>query len=597
MGVAVDAQGSIYVADQGNHRVRKISNGIITTVAGNGTAGYSGDNVPAVNASLKFPQAVAVDTYGNLFIADTSNHRIRMVSNGIITTVAGDGEAGYGGDGGPASAAQLNSPEGVAVDSSGNLFISDTFNNRIRLVANGIITTLAGDGVAGFAGDGGAASAARVNNPEGLAVDTAGNVLFADTKNLRVRMLTPSGTPCGYSVSPNALFPPFAGGSISVVIQTSSGCAWGVSNLPDWITVQDNSSGSGSGSSTLKVAANTGAARVAYANVAGVGVKVTQQGAVPCTYSLNGAGAALPVAGGTVFVTITTSSGCSWTASSSLSWVTNLSSTSGMGTAAITFRVAANPNPARSSAITIADQSFTVQQAGGSITGLNVVGSMSQIASGGLWNTTITLMNNGSASATARLNFFANDGTALQLPLMFPQGSSAGPLLASTLEQTIAPGAAFVIQTAGQASQPSVSGWAQLLASGNISGFAVFAWNPGNGVQQAVSPLEKQNPSSFVLYFDNTNGASEGVALANVSAQAAIVPITIRDDTGATLVSTTRLLAAMGHTEFMVTDLFPPTANRRGTLEFQTPPGGQISMLGIAALSTGAITSVPATTK
>ncbi len=132
-----------------------------------------------------------------------------------------------------------------------------------------------------------------------------------------------------------------------------------------------------------------------------------------------------------------------------------------------------------------------------------------------------------------------------------------------------------------------------MLATGNISGFAVVAWTPGSGLQQVVSPVESRASNSFVLYFDNTGGASEGVALANVATQAANVPVIIRDDGGNTLAAISKSLPAQGHTQFMVTDLSPLTANKRGTLEFQTPVGGQISVLGIAALSTGAITSVP----
>ncbi len=132
-----------------------------------------------------------------------------------------------------------------------------------------------------------------------------------------------------------------------------------------------------------------------------------------------------------------------------------------------------------------------------------------------------------------------------------------------------------------------------MLATGNISGFAVFGWDPGSGRQEAVSPLETRAPNSFVLYFDNTGGASEGVALANVTAQAASVPVIVRDDSGNILASTSESLPALGHKEFMVTDLSQLTANKRGTVEFQAPAGGQISVLGIAALSTGAITSVP----
>ena len=183
-GVAVDAAGNMYFADNHNYRVRKIAQAVITTVAGNGTFGSSGDNGPAMNAQL-VPDAVAVDSTGNLFIADSLHHRVREVSNGVITTVAGNGTGGFSGDGGPAAAAQLNTPSGVAVDSAGNLYIADTLNYRIRKVSNGIITTIAGGGSS--LGDNGPATSAQLNEPSDVAVDAAGNLYIADNYNGRIR--------------------------------------------------------------------------------------------------------------------------------------------------------------------------------------------------------------------------------------------------------------------------------------------------------------------------------------------------------------------------------------------------------------------------
>jgi sugar lactone lactonase YvrE len=158
LGVTVDAQGNVYVADTSNNRVRKISGGIITTVAGTGTPGFAGDGGQATSAQLNIPGGVAVDSQGNLYIADEGNQRVRKVSGGIITTVAGIGTAGYSGDGGQATSAQLNFPHGVEVDAQGNVFITDTDNSRVREVTGGIITTIAGNGTAGFSGDGGQAT-------------------------------------------------------------------------------------------------------------------------------------------------------------------------------------------------------------------------------------------------------------------------------------------------------------------------------------------------------------------------------------------------------------------------------------------------------
>jgi uncharacterized protein (TIGR03437 family) len=196
-GVAVDAAGNVFIADFGNNRVRKVSvNGTISTVAGTGQVGFgfSGDGGPAIAAQLDHPSAVAVDGAGNLFIADTSNFRIRKVAiDGTITTVAGNGR-GYGGDGGSAVNAQLANPQGIAIDSSGNLFIADVRNNRVRKVdASGIITTVAGNGQQGYSGDGATAVNAQLNRPQSVVVDAAGNLFIADSCNTRIRKVTPAG--------------------------------------------------------------------------------------------------------------------------------------------------------------------------------------------------------------------------------------------------------------------------------------------------------------------------------------------------------------------------------------------------------------------
>ena len=195
-GVAVDSAGNLYIADAGNRRIRKIdSTGTITTIAGTGEFGFSGDGGPAAAARLDFPYGVAVDSAGNLYIADAGNRRIRKIdSTGTITTIAGTGEFGFSGDGGPAVEAEIRSPRGVAVDSAGNVYIADSRDHRIRKVdSTGTITTIAGTGEFGFSGDGGPAAVARLAFPYGVAVDSAGNLYIADTLNRRIRKLTPGG--------------------------------------------------------------------------------------------------------------------------------------------------------------------------------------------------------------------------------------------------------------------------------------------------------------------------------------------------------------------------------------------------------------------
>src|ERR1017187_8041641 len=242
-GVAVDSAGNLYVADRDNNRIRKVSNGVITTVAGNGTVGFSGDSGPATSAQLSLPNSVAVDSAGNVYIADSNNNRVRKVSNGVITTVAGNGLYGYSGDNGPATSAHLYTPFGVAVDSVGNLYIADTGNYRIRKVSNGVITTIAGNGTHGFSGDNGPATSAQLYAPFGVTLDSVGKVYVVDRDNSRVRMLTPTGSSCTYSVSPTTFQVPASGGSLAVSVQTTASCSWAVSGLPSWITVSGASSG------------------------------------------------------------------------------------------------------------------------------------------------------------------------------------------------------------------------------------------------------------------------------------------------------------------------------------------------------------------
>ena len=165
--VAADRAGNVFFVDQNTVLRLDAATGILTLVAGNGTPGFSGDNGPATSAQLNGPAGVAVDSAGNLYIADTGNHRIRKVSNGVITTVAGNGTPGFSGDNGPATSAQLYNPVGVAVDSAGNLYIADAGNNRIRKVSNGVITTVAGNGTCGFSGDNGPATSAAVGLSHG----------------------------------------------------------------------------------------------------------------------------------------------------------------------------------------------------------------------------------------------------------------------------------------------------------------------------------------------------------------------------------------------------------------------------------------------
>ncbi len=317
-GLAVDGQGSLYIADTANQRVRKVSPlGIITTVAGNGVSnGYSGDGGPAIGAQLNYPSNVAVDSRGNVYIADSGNAVIRKVSPsgiistvaqgggralavdqadnlyfldasgvrklsasgnittftttqfnlpygaavdsagnlyiaeagaagsrvrkitpaGVITTVAGNGTAGYSGDGGPAAGAQLNGPVAIAADSTGNIYIADSYNARIRVVyPSGIITTIAGNGGAGYSGDGGPATFAQIGSSTGLAIDRAGNLYVADQYYNAIRVLQPPGTSVivtGITNAASNLAGPIAPGELIVIAGSGLGPAQIVSAAP-----------------------------------------------------------------------------------------------------------------------------------------------------------------------------------------------------------------------------------------------------------------------------------------------------------------------------------------------------------------------------
>ncbi len=251
-GACLDAHGNIYIPDFGNHRIRKvtIATGLISTYAGNGFGGYSGDGGPATLAQVSYPNGVCTDAAGNLYISDGGNNTIRKVdaNTGVITTVAGTSSPGYWGDGGPATSAGLWSPNNVFADKHGNLFISDFANNVVREVKpSGIIYTVAGSGIYGYSGDGGFATFAAFNGPQAVYVDDSDYLYISDGSNSAIRKVTPrtsavedlNGT-LSFNVYPNP-----SDGKFSICLNGFSGTAKAVIyDIMGRIVYENNLSGS-----------------------------------------------------------------------------------------------------------------------------------------------------------------------------------------------------------------------------------------------------------------------------------------------------------------------------------------------------------------
>ncbi len=470
VAVAVDGSGNVFIADQGNNRVRKVTRGgIITTFAGTGAQGYSGDGGPATLAQFNGGiQAVTTDSAGRvyigecygtgnntppnnrvrvvdlngnirslasgfgciigltldnagnvyasgaqvagspgifkitpsgtvtrvaaisgvgiaydsrsgiLYVAETDKHQIRAIAaSGTVTTVAGTGTAGFGGDGGPASLASLRYPSGIALDGAGNLYVADAGNFRLRMITPaGLIATVGGTGLqispfigGGVRGDGGPALLASMVPQGAIAVDSTGSVVFpeANGSGNDVRALVPSTSTAGcmYSVVPAELDLPVGGGTSSATLTAAqNSCPWLAFSTVDWLDVTSGNVGTGNATIAVKASSNPKAAtRNAVVAVAGKVITVSQ-GGVACTLAINPSQVAAPASGlgGTVTVTANVTD-CQWTASSDSPWLFVITGSTGQGSGSVTFSAATNSGPARSGILTIAGQTVTVTQA------------------------------------------------------------------------------------------------------------------------------------------------------------------------------------------------------------------------------------------
>jgi hypothetical protein len=317
-----------------------------------------------------------------------------------------------------------------------------------------------------------------------------------------------------------------------------------------------------------------------------------------CDYALSLNGQVFPASGGTGTINISTGSGCPWVVGTLPVGSTITSATNGTGPGSVTFQVSPSFGGDLSNSFTIAEQTFTIEQQALSIPGLSFIGSMPHLAAEGGWNTTFMFVNKSTAPAVARTSFFAPTGPALTLPIDLPQQPAiSGPLLAASIDQTVAPNASLVMQTAGPANVNYLEGSAQLAATTAVDGFEIFHYDPTQ--QEAVVPLETRNAPSYLLPFDNTSNILTGVALGNVSGQAASIPVVVSNDAGVQIGTSTISLNAFGHTSFVLSQSqeypqFSYTADIRGTVEFDTPLGGQISVLGIRYTPPGTLTTIPA---
>ena len=598
-----------------------------------GVAGSTGDGGPATQAGLSSPQGIAVDGAGNVYIADTGNNRIRKVStDGTITNLAGNGTQGYSGDGGPAINASLNRPQSVAVDSAGNVYIADSGNYLVREVTpDGIIHRIAGGSSGIYSGDGGPAATAGLFPTGGIAADSQGRVYVADYYDSVVRMLTPAGkapvltlsmTHSGTAVAgqpvnssivvTNAASAAATRGTVTITVKPTAGLALQSLSGVGWNCNSNSCSRSdalagGSSYAPITVISNidvnASSQVTATANLSGGGaaygasaqdVITVSAVASNCTYSIAPGGQFFAPSGDTGTIGVTAGSGCAWSATSDSGWVSITGSSSGSGPGSVSFTVAANAGSRRVGTITAGGQFFSVVQNGAIAAGLNAAGSLAHLVSGAGWASTITLVNTGSASAALALNFHDNRGSPLSLPFSLPltAGSESGP----SLEQTLNGNSLLIVKTGQEGGAAGQEGWAQLLTGGTVRGFETFQNLVTN--YQAVVPLETRNAPSYLLAFDNTGGVTTGLAIANLSTSAAQVPVVVYDETGGRLTTSKGFirLDPEGHAAFMLNDAntgFPETAGRRGTIEFDTPSGGSISALGLRANNGKALTTLP----
>jgi sugar lactone lactonase YvrE len=599
-GLATDSAGNVYIADSWSYRVRRVDlNGVIQTIAGTGDNGYSGDGGRATAAALGFIQALAVDSSLNIYVSDALNHVVRRISAaGTIQTVAGNGTGGWAGDGGNATAAQLNYPRGLALDPFGSLYVADSANNRIRQVStSGTITTAAGTGEAGFGGDSQPALSAKLNYPYGLAGNSSGNFYIGDLRNYRIRQAYLSG-PIPLTISTTTQLPPGAVGVpysyTLVAVGGSPPDTWSLTSgaLPNGLTLSGTGvitgtpTATGTSNFTVKVTDISSANATRALSLAITSPLTITTDSVLLSGFVGGAySQVLSATGGSQPYTWAISSGA-LPAGLTLSASGTIAGTpAAAGGYSFTISVTDSASVAATKASTL-----TVIAAGS----LARAGALAHLASGGGWKTTITLVNLSSSPVPARILFHADDGTALALPLTVTQQRASQVVTASSLDRVINPNATLLIDSEAPQTSPTLTGWADVLTSGAVNGFLIFREASPNGTaSEGTVPLQSQFPSTAILPYDNTAGFVMGVAVANLGAFSSSVTATIWDDSGAQLGVQTIAIPANGHTAFVLPDKLPLTSGKRGAVTFQSAGSSGMTYLGLRFSPFGTFTSVP----
>ncbi len=560
--VACDASGNVYISDYGNSRIRKVnSSGIISTYAGTGTSGFSGDGGAATAANISNVASIATDGAGNLYLLDNTNHRLRKVNtSGIISTVAGTGSSGSGGDGGPATAAQLNRPSGVFVSNAGNIYISDQYNNRVRRInTSGIITSVAGTGTSGFSGDGGAATAAMLNLPTSVTTDASGNIIIGEYSNYRIRKVT-GGAPSVAAISgPTTV----CVGSVITLTDATSGGIW-VTSTPGIATV-----GMGTG---LVTGVTAGTAFITYSVTSSCGTTDVAQ-TVTVIAGSSSAGTISGPSSVCVGASITLAdsvSGGSWSsANTSIATVASSGVVTGVsaGTVVISYSISG------SCGTVVATKTITVGGAPSvaAITGTPAVcvgatTTLTDVTSGGVWTSTSTSVATVSASSGVVTGVSAGT-TTISYTLTNSCGTSS-----SSVTVTV---------TAAPATPGSISGPTAVCVGGSVT------------LTDATSGGVWSSGTSSIITIGSSTGVATGVA-----AGTATISYTISNSCGT--VSATRgiVVTAPPATPAIITGTTTICAGATATLSDATTGGTwSSSATSVATISaSGVVTGISAGT-